>query len=78
MHVNHFIIILMTLCIKHIQISVFFEKLKEFQIDTYVKIQSLHLVAKIHNKHVRNRQKFINNMIKRHNNKELTPNFKLL
>jgi hypothetical protein len=45
------------------------EKLKEFQIDTYVKIQSLHLVAKIHNKHVRDRQKFINNMIKRHNNK---------
>jgi hypothetical protein len=50
---------------------VFLEKLKEFQIDTYVKIQSLHLVAKIHNKHVRDRQKFINNMIKRHNNKEL-------
>jgi hypothetical protein len=45
------------------------EKLKEFQIDTYVKIQSLHLVAKTHNKHVRDRQKFINNMIKRHNNK---------
>jgi hypothetical protein len=49
----------------------FLEKLKECQIDTYVKIQSLHLVAKIHNKHVRDRQKFINNMIKRHNNKEL-------
>jgi hypothetical protein len=50
---------------------VFLEKLKEFQIDTYVKTQSLHLVAKIHNKHVRDRQKFINtrNMIKRHNNK---------
>jgi hypothetical protein len=40
--------------------------------DTYVKIQSLHLVAKIHNKHVRDRQKFINNMIKRHNNKEIS------
>jgi hypothetical protein len=48
---------------------VLLEKLKEFQIDTYVKIQSLHLGAKIHNKHVRDRQKFINNMLKRHNNK---------
>jgi hypothetical protein len=44
-------------------------QLREHPVDTYVKIQSLHLVAKIHNKHVRDRQKFINNMIKRHNNK---------
>jgi hypothetical protein len=48
---------------------VFLEKVKGFQIDTYVKIQSLHLVAKIHNKHINDRQKFINNMTKRANNK---------
>jgi hypothetical protein len=47
----------------HPNLFVFLEKLKEFQIDTYVKIQSLHLVAKIHNKHVRDRQKFINNTL---------------
>jgi hypothetical protein len=31
MHVNHFIIILMTRCTNHIQIYLFLEKLKEFQ-----------------------------------------------
>jgi hypothetical protein len=34
----------------HPNLFLFLEKLKEFQMDTYVKIQSLHLVAKIHNK----------------------------
>jgi hypothetical protein len=56
----------------HPNLFLFLENLKEFQMDTYVKIQSLYLVAKINNKHVRDRQKFINNMIKRHNNKELS------
>jgi hypothetical protein len=35
----------------HLNLFLFLEKLKEFQMDTYVKIQSLYLVAKIHNKY---------------------------
>jgi hypothetical protein len=56
---------------------VFLEKLKEFQIDIYVKIQSLHLVAKIHNKHVRGRQKFINILFLRINRSIVILNNKL-
>lgn len=47
----------------HPNIFIFVDKLKEFQIETYVKIQSVHLNAKIINSKVRNRKKFIAKMI---------------
>lgn len=37
----------------HPNLFVFIEKLKEFQIDTYIKIQSLHMPTKIHNRKVK-------------------------
>ena len=47
----------------HPNIFVFINKLKEFQMETYVKLQSVHLNAKITNSKVKNRQKFITKMI---------------
>lgn len=51
----------------HPNIFVFIEKLKEFQIETYIKIQSIHLQPKIQNSKVKNRQRFINEMIQKFN-----------
>ena len=47
----------------HPNILIFLEKLKEFQIETYVKLQSINIPAQIHNSKVKNRQKFIAKMI---------------
>ena len=49
----------------HPSIYIFIEKLKEFQIDTYVKIQSLHMPLKIKDKSVRTKIKFLENCIKK-------------
>lgn len=47
----------------HPSIFIFIEKLKEFQIDAYLKIKSLHIPVKIKDKEVRNKLKFIENMV---------------
>ena len=51
----------------HPNIFVFIKKLKEFQIETYIKIQSIHLQPKMQNSKVKNRQRFINEMIQKFN-----------
>lgn len=56
----------------HPNLYVLIEKLKEFQIDTYIKLQSLNKPAKTHNIYVKNRQKFIENTLKRYSNGEIT------
>nr|CAI5823598.1 unnamed protein product [Callosobruchus analis] len=55
----------------HPNIFSFLEKLKEFQMDTYVKLQSVHLSSKIHNSKVKNRQKFITKMIDAYKKQEI-------
>lgn len=55
----------------HPTIYIFLEKLKEFQIDTYIKIQSLEITAKIHNNKVKRRQEFISSMILKLRNGEI-------
>lgn len=47
----------------HPSIFVFIEKLKEFQIEAYLKIKSLNITAKIKDKQVQNKLKFIENMV---------------
>lgn len=56
----------------HPNFFVFVEKLKEFQTGTYVKIQSFHSTAKIHNTAVKNRKEFIEKCITRYQNKEIS------
>lgn len=55
----------------HPNLFVLIEKLKEIQIDVYIKIQSLHITNKIHNRSVKNKQKFVNEMILKRNRKEI-------
>lgn len=56
---------------EHPNLFVFVEKLKEFQTDTYIKIQSLQKPIQIHDMKVKKRQKFIESMIIKHQNKEI-------
>lgn len=56
----------------HPNLFVFLEKIKEFQIDTYIKIQSVHLTPKIYNRQVKNKQKFIKHMIERYNHNQIS------
>ena len=56
---------------EHPNLFVFVEKLKEFQTDTYIKIQSLQKPIQIHDMKVKKRQKFIESMIIKYQNKEI-------
>lgn len=56
----------------HPNILIFLEKLKEFQTETYVKLQSVSITAKIHNSKVKNRQKFLAKMIESYSRNEIS------
>lgn len=56
---------------EHPNLFVFIEKLKEFQLDTYIKIQSLHIPRKIHDKKFKKRQQFIHSLIIKYQNGQL-------
>lgn len=52
----------------HPSIYIFIDKLKEFQIDTYVKIQSVHIPAKIKDTRAKQKLKSINELCGKLNN----------
>jgi hypothetical protein len=56
----------------HPNLFIFVEKLKEFQIDTYVKLQSIHLPAKINNINIKRKQKRIDCLIRKYIKNELS------
>lgn len=56
----------------HPNIFIFIDKLKEFQMETYIKLQSVHLNVKITNTKVKNRQKFIVKMIELYTKNEIS------
>lgn len=56
----------------HPNLFVFIEKLKDFQTDTYIKIQSLHIPAKIHNSKVKKKQQFMNSVLAQYKNKQIS------
>lgn len=56
----------------HPSIYIFIDKLKEFQIDTYLKIQSLHIPVKIKDKDVKNKLKFLESATENYNLRNLS------
>lgn len=56
---------------EHPNIITFLEKLNEFQIETYIKLQSCHLKHFVRDPKIRNRQKFIENLIEKYKNSEI-------
>ncbi|XP_056633558.1 uncharacterized protein LOC130443111 [Diorhabda sublineata] len=56
----------------HPAIYVFIEKLKEFQIDTYIKIQSLYVPARIKDAKVKNKLNFLVDIVHRFRSNQIT------